>query len=156
MVAKSMKETEALGAKNWELMNQFRDFLSSLGSCAHPTHEHGDGLASIHWMSSGLVVAKATSIQWGHHCARIAWTAAFKVVKAIVPLPSWQIKEATRGIKATCGEHFSAFKQLTIFRLHEPSRLHAPTQTDTSVENFGGLRDWGLPVQRLSRWLVKT
>lgn len=67
------KETEAINAKSWELMNQFHDFLTSLGVVSlDPTHESGDGLASIRWMSFGLASAKTASIQWGHHCARVA------------------------------------------------------------------------------------
>lgn len=88
MATNYMKETETVSAKNWELMTQFCDFLTSLGLvCPDPTHESGDGLAIIHWMSSGLATAKAASIQWGHHCARVAWTGAFNMMKSMIPLP---------------------------------------------------------------------
>lgn len=108
-----MKKTEAVNTKNWELMNQLRHFQTSLGVISpDPTHESGDGLASIGWMSSALATAMAASIQWGHHCARVAWTGAFNVMKSIIPLLARQIKDASKQLRVSCGEDYVAYKRL--------------------------------------------
>lgn len=113
MAVKSMTETETMGMQNWELMNQFHDFLTSFGVvCPDPSYEVGDGSASIRWMSSGLAAVKVASIQWRHHCACVAWTGAFNVMKSIMPLPARQIKEAAKHFKASCSGNFAEFKRL--------------------------------------------
>lgn len=113
MAVKSMKETETVGMRNWELMNQFLGYLTSLGVvCPDPSHEAEDGFASIRWISSGLAATKAASVQWGHHFARVAWTGAFSVMKSITPLPARQIKGVAKPLKASCNGNFAKFKRL--------------------------------------------